>query len=226
MKKIFLSLAVAALVSTTPLVAQNHTCGIDIASGIVAFDSAKGTLDGVECSFKGLSFFPLKISSYDCFLLGNHIGVYGSLGLRPGITYDREAKANGVTLSAGSNFRFGLDLMVGPAFGVDLGDSSVRFQIGVPFHALWAWGPDYETEINYVTKTNKYRYSAYGFALTPQFRFTANRRCSFIAGADFMFDFAVNWWQNYNGVKTSGSFDDAFSFTVLPYIGLGINFGD
>ena len=221
MKKFFLTVAAAALVSTTPLVAKNHAYGIDIASGIVAFDSAKGTLDGVEYSFKGLSILPLKISSYDCFLLGNHIGVYGSLGLRPGAIYDREMKAYGVTLSAGNSSRFGLDLMVGPAFGVDLGDSSVRFQIGVPFHALWAWGPDYETE------TNKYRYSAYGFALTPQFRFTANRRCSFIAGADFMFDFAVNWWENYGDLgEISHSIDDAFCFTVLPYIGLGINFGD
>ena len=109
--------------------------------------------------------------------------------------------------------------MVGPAFGVDIGRT--RFQTGVAFHmmgaTLWGLGDDYEDdEID-----NKLKYSAFGLALTPQFRFTADKRCSFILGCDFVFDFAVNITEDGEKIKP----DNKFRFAASPYLGLGINFG-
>ncbi|MBQ7619220.1 MAG: hypothetical protein IJS51_03710 [Treponema sp.] len=206
MKKIFLSLAVAALVSTTPLVAQNHTCGIDIVAGIVGFDTLKGKVNGQTSKEWGIEIFPIKIDTYDCFLLNNHLGLYASVGIGPGFCINDTNK---------SAFQLRFDFMAGPAFGVDLGESSVRFQIGVPFHAAI---------INATTGNDEtsYTVTALGFALTPQFRFTANKRCSFVLGADLMFDLSADI-KPKSGDKYS--LDNAFMFSFLPYLGLGINFG-
>ena len=203
MKKFFLTIAVAALVSATPLAAQNHTCGIDIVAGIFGFDTLKGKVEGETSRSLGIEIFPIKIDTYDCFLLNNHLGLYASVGIGPGLGIDD------------ITFQLRFDFMAGPAFGVDLGESSVRFQIGVPFHAAIINATTGDDETSYTV-------TALGFALTPQFRFTANKRCSFVLGADLMFDFSADI-KLKNGDKYS--LDNAYMFSFLPYLGLGINFG-
>ena len=73
-------------------------------------------------------------------------------------------------------------------------------------------------------------YSSFGVGLTPQFRFFANRRCSLVIGADFIFDFVMKLKQKteVNGNTTTFNIEpkNVFRFRALPYIGLGINFGN
>lgn len=67
-------------------------------------------------------------------------------------------------------------------------------------------------------------YNSFGFALTPQFRFGASKRCSFILGCDLAFDFPKKLTLDLGGTKIDVEFDKGFRFGATPYIGLGINF--
>lgn len=172
MKKLLAAL-VGALVIGGAAFAENHTCGIDIGWAFTfGKTSADTMIEGEKFEFGlveiGLpALLPNKISTYDCFLLNNHLGIYASAGynLNFDISTVDDAAYDAYIGLAG-------EFMVGPAFGVDIGRT--RFQTGVAFHmmgaTLWGLGDDYEDdEID-----NKLKYSAFGLALTPQFRFAAS----------------------------------------------------
>jgi hypothetical protein len=57
----------------------------------------------------------------------------------------------------------------------------------------------------------------------------ANRRCSLVLGADFIFDFAMSFKQKNENDFYTKTIDvepkNAFRFKTVPYLGLGINFG-
>ena len=231
LKKIFMAAVLCGTLSAGAFASDNYTLGIDIAGGIVGYGSTKfdGTLSGVklEFTYKEVPFLPIKVNTYDCFLLNNHLGIYGSIGIIPSGQVDfKISSANKKEEDAWIGI--GLEFMVGPAFGVDLGDSGIRFQCGVPFHAEFgAYFNDSKTG-NVTTKRTR-SYSAFGLGLTPQFRFMANRRCSLVLGADFVFDFAMSFKLKFENDDGSVTFDyepkNAFRFKTVPYLGLGINFG-
>ena len=228
LKKIFAAAVLCGTIAAGAFASDNYTLGIDIAGGIVGYGSTKFKFSssGVETTYNELPFLPLKVNTYDCFLLNNHLGIYGSIGLLPQAMFNvkNDGKSNNDDPWVGIAFEF----MVGPAFGVDLGDSGIRFQCGVPFHAEFGGYFYKETKLVYETKMTR-SYSAFGLGLTPQFRFMANRRCSFVLGADFVFDFAMSFKQKIEtdaGTTTSDAEPkNAFRFKTVPYLGLGINFG-
>ncbi len=231
LKKIFAAAVLCGTLSAGAFAADNYTLGIDIAGGIVGYGKTKfdgkypmtGTVK--EHTYSEVPFLPFKVNTYDCFLLNNHFGIYGSIGLLPNALVDF-----GVSGDKTSDPWVGiaLEFMVGPAFGVDLGDSGIRFQCGVPFHA--EFGAFFEeSKLRDVTTKKTISYKAFGLGLTPQFRFMANRRCSLVLGADFVCDFALDmeYKTDVDGSKSSFSYDakNAFRFKTVPYLGLGINFG-
>ncbi len=162
------------------------------------------------------------------FLANDHIGIYASLGYNLVFGFDKNKVSFGGRTDerdgdgwAGVNAEF----IVGPAFGFNLG--STRFNLGAGFHFLYGnlWSMKdkeiYVADGTYKMETQKMEYSAGGIALAPQFRFTADRRCSFILGCDFAFDFKVDI--SVDGEKISDT-DSTFRFAATPYLGLGINF--
>ena len=229
LKKILAAAILCGSLTAGAFAADNYTLGIDIAGGIVGYGSTKFKFSssGVETTYNELPFLPLKVNTYDCFLLNNHLGIYGSIGIIPSGQVDfKVSKANKKEEDAWVGI--GLEFMVGPAFGVDLGDSGIRFQCGVPFHAEFGAFFD-ESKVRDVTTKKTLSYNAFGVGLTPQFRFMANRRCSLVLGADFVFDFALNMEMKTEVGGSSSSYKldakNAFRFKTVPYLGLGINFG-
>ena len=73
-------------------------------------------------------------------------------------------------------------------------------------------------------------FTAMGFGLTPQFRFGANNKISFIVGCDFIFDFGFSTSREvYNIDRYLISMPEAeinkfFRFGITPQVGFGINF--
>ena len=225
LKKIFLA-AICGGALVTGAIAENHPCGMDIASGIIGYESIRYKVDSVEKFARVVNFFPLKVNTYCCPWLNNHLGIYASIGIHTGVAFGQKVKSHGTTVKNDGALNLGFEFMLGPAFGVDLGESSIRFQVGAPVHFMA--GLYYcENSINVSTLTE---YGFIGFALTPQFRFMANRRCSLVVGTDFVFDFAINYTTRNKAEKvitTSAEHSkDGMRFACTPYIGLGINFGN
>jgi len=228
LKKILAAAILCGSLTAGAFAADNYTLGIDIAGGIVGYGSTKFKLGSTdfEYAYNELPFLPLKVNTYDCFLLNNHLGIYGSIGLLPQAQFN--VKLNGKSDNDDPWVGIAFEFMVGPAFGVDLGDSGIRFQCGVPFHAEFgAYFSD--SKVGDVATKRTRSYSAFGLGLTPQFRFMANRRCSLVLGADFIFDFAMGFKLKIENDAGSATFDyepkNAFRFKTVPYLGLGINFG-
>lgn len=120
----------------------------------------------------------------------------------------------------------GFEFIIGPAFGIDLGNSNVRFQTGAGFHLLVA-----KTTTEIIMEENcPERFTAIGFGLTPQFRFGANNNISFILGCDFIFDFGFSTSRevyNIDGLRISmpeAKINKFFRFGITPQLGFGINF--
>ena len=239
LKKIAAALVVAAALSSGAM-AKNHAYGMDISAGVIGFEycEAKFKTAGVESTYMHnvLDIVPIKVDAYICPWLNNHLGIYASVGFLPGVDFNYKTKTNSKTSDQdGVGFSFGIEFMAGPAFGVDLGQSSVRFQVGAPIHVMLGAGRmafgsnEWDTYRQWkdAADTNV-AFSAFGFGLTPQFRFMADRRCSLVVGMDFTFDFSYNQTMEKKGVKTSptAGADSKFRFGFVPYIGLGINFGD
>ena len=238
MKKKIAALA-AAFILGGAIFADNHTKGIDLQIGIpIAVSNMTKEYDVLECYQTTVEAGgQFKLASYDCFLLNDMLGIYGSLGVNTGVfitangatgqsKHDEESESGFID---GIGFNASLELMIGPAFGVNLG--SVRFQTGLAFHAVFAWGfgtvlsDDNEEIFSNSDYNYTVRYKSFGFALTPQFRFTANKRCSFIIGCDITFDFPNKLtYENEDGARTKMEFDNGFRFGATPYLGLGINF--
>lgn len=238
LKKILAALALTAA-ATFGAIAENHPYGMDIALGVVGFEHCSAKFkywrNEIVSSHDVIEILPIKVNTYCCPWVDHHIGIYGSIGLLPGVDFNYKQKTNGFTAKReGVGFNFAVEFMVGPCFGLDLGESSVRFQVGAPLHVLFGVGalifdPVFDSKGNWVSRTEATStFSAVGLGLTPQFRFAANKRCSFVVGADFVFDFVYNQTLEINGVKTSltNNADSTFRFGFVPYLGLGINFGD
>ena len=94
LKKIFLA-AICGGALVTGAIADNHPYGMDIAAGIVGYESIKYKVDSVEKSAKVVNIFPLKVNTYCCPWLNNHLGIYGSVGIHTGILFDQKAKSGG-----------------------------------------------------------------------------------------------------------------------------------
>lgn len=239
LKKI-LAAAILGTALAAGAAAKNYPYGMDVAVGIVGIDAftSKSEFDTIPLTVSNacVELFPIKVNTYICPWLNNHLGIYGSLGLLwCGIECGYKSKYLGIESdTVGVGYNFGLELMAGPAFGVDLGDSSVRFQVGAPFHFQFGTGAmviDSDTRVNGVkissTVTEDFSYTAFGLGLTPQFRFAANNKLSFVVGMDFIFDFLYSrkFKYNVNGGRSDVKFNrDPFHFGWRPYLGLGINF--
>ena len=233
-KKIVVAAVMTAAV-TFGAAAKNHPYGMYIAVGIVGVDVFSSKYENIDWTMSNacVELFPIKVNTYCCPWLNNHLGIYGSVGLLwCGIECGYKNKIGGVEYdTVGVGYNFGLELMAGPAFGVDLGDSSVRFQIGAPLHFQFGLGAmvmdaDSANRSSSLTVTRDFSYTAFGLGLTPQFRFGAKDKLSFVLGMDFVFDFLYSRKFD-NGSRGSIKVEkDPFHFGWRPYLGLGINFGD
>ncbi|MDE5581901.1 MAG: hypothetical protein K2I95_10845 [Treponemataceae bacterium] len=227
MKKKLGALFVALALGGT-VFAENYTKGIDLQFGIpIGVTKMTNDYNGVEFTQNILEFGgQFKVATYDCFLLNDMLGIYASVGVNLGGFYAHDKLSVGdydVDLNAGGldelGFATSLEFMIGPAFGVNLG--GVRFQTGLGFHGVVARDSYYSYKYKYLYV----EYTTFGFALTPQFRFSASKRCSFILGCDLTFDFPNKLTLiPEKGDEVEIEFDKGFRFGATPYIGLGINF--
>lgn len=227
-----------ALVLGGAVFAENYTKGIDLQFGIpIGVTKMTKDYDVAEFTQNILEFGgQFKVATYDCFLLNDMLGIYASVGVNLGGffandkisvgDYDVESDAYGLDELG---FATSLEFMIGPAFGINLG--GVRFQTGLAFHGVvaWGWYRDSHADDDYNSLSQhdslfKVKYTALGLALTPQFRFGASHRCSFILGCDLAFDFPNKLSCEVKGYEIEYKFDSGFRFGATPYIGLGINF--
>lgn len=218
------------LLCATTIFAAEGKYGLDFSFGISAgFQSQEGRILGEAVKLKRTDLLlPVKISTYDYFLLDNMLGIYGSISLSPLGAFMGE-KVNGIeagNMMGINEMAAGFEFIIGPAFGIDLGDSNVRFQTGAGFHLLVA-----KTTTEIIMGENcPELFTAMGFGLTPQFRFGANNKISFIVGCDFIFDFGFSTSREvYNIDRYLISMPEAeinkfFRFGITPQLGFGINF--
>ena len=230
MKRI-VTLLVLLLCATTIFAAEGKY-GLDFSFGVSAgFQSQEGEIPYVGQTVKLKRtdlLLPVKISTYDYFLLDNMLGIYGSISLSPlGAFMGEKVKDIEAGNMMGINeMAAGFEFIIGPAFGIDLGDSNVRFQTGAGFHLLVA-----KTTTEIIMEENCPEvFTAMGFGLTPQFRFGANNNISFILGCDFIFDFGFSTSRevyNIDGHLISmpeAEINKFFRFGITPQLGFGINF--
>lgn len=218
------------LLCATTIFAAEGKYGLDFSFGISAgFQSQEGRILGEAVKLKRTDLLlPVKISTYDYFLLDNMLGIYGSISLSPLGAFMGE-KVNGFeagNMMGINEMAAGFEFIIGPAFGIDLGDSNIRFQTGAGFHLLVA-----KTTTEIIMEENcPELFTAMGFGLTPQFRFGANNKISFIVGCDFIFDFGFSTSREvYNIDRYLISMPEAeinkfFRFGITPQLGFGINF--
>lgn len=231
MKRI-VTLLVLLLCATTIFAAEGKY-GLDFSFGVSAgFQSQEGKIPyvGQTAELKRTDLLlPVKISTYDYFLLDNMLGIYGSISLSPLGAFMGE-KVNDIeagNMMGINEMAAGFEFIIGPAFGIDLGDSNVRFQTGAGFHLLVA---KTTTKIIMEEENCPERFTAMGFGLTPQFRFGANNNISFILGCDFIFDFGFSTSRevyNFDGHLISmpeAEINKFFRFGITPQLGFGINF--
>lgn len=230
MKRI-VTLLVLLLCATTIFAAEGKY-GLDFSFGVSAgFQSQEGEIPYVGQTVKLKRtdlLLPVKISTYDYFLLDNMLGIYGSISLSPLGAFMGE-KVNDIeagNMMGINEMAAGFEFIIGPAFGIDLGDSNVRFQTGAGFHLLVA-----KTTTEIIMEENCPEvFTAMGFGLTPQFRFGANNNISFILGCDFIFDFGFSTSRevyNIDGHLISmpeAEINKFFRFGITPQLGFGINF--
>lgn len=220
------------LLCATTIFAAEGKYGLDFSFGVSAgFQSQEGKIpyvgETVELKRTDL-LLPIKISTYDYFLLDNMLGIYGSISLSPLGAFMGE-KVGGIesgNVKGINEMAAGFEFILGPAFGIDLGNSNVRFQTGAGFHLLVA-----KTTTEIIMEENcPELFTAIGFGLTPQFRFGANNNISFILGCDFIFDFGFSTSRevyNINGHPISmpeAEINKFFRFGITPQLGFGINF--
>lgn len=218
------------LLCATTIFAAEGKYGLDFSFGVSAgFQSQEGRILGEAVKLKRTDLLlPVKISTYDYFLLDNMLGIYGSISLSPLGAFMGE-KVNGIeagNMMGLNEMAAGFEFIIGPAFGIDLGDSNVRFQTGAGFHLLVA-----KTTTEIIMGENcPELFTAMGFGLTPQFRFNSNNMISFIMGCDFIFDFGFSTSRElYNiGGKVipmpAAGINKFFRFGITPQLGFGINF--
>ena len=230
MKRI-VTLLVLLLCATTIFAAEGKY-GLDFSFGVSAgFQSQEGEIPYVGQTVKLKRtdlLLPVKISTYDYFLLDNMLGIYGSISLSPLGAFMGE-KVNDIeagNMMGINEMAAGFEFIIGPAFGIDLGDSNIRFQTGAGFHLLVA-----KTTTEIIMEENcPELFTAMGFGLTPQFRFNPNNMISFIMGCDFIFDFGFSTSREvYNIDRYLISMPEAeinkfFRFGITPQLGFGINF--
>ena len=230
MKRI-VTLLVLLLCATTIFAAEGKY-GLDFSFGVSAgFQSQEGEIPYVGQTVKLKRtdlLLPVKISTYDYFLLDNMLGIYGSISLSPLGAFMGE-KVNDIeagNMMGINEMAAGFEFIIGPAFGIDLGDSNIRFQTGAGFHLLVA-----KTTTEIIMEENcPELFTAMGFGLTPQFRFGANNKISFIVGCDFIFDFGFSTSRevyNIDGHLISmpeAEINKFFRFGITPQLGFGINF--
>ena len=218
------------LLCATTIFAAEGKYGLDFSFGVSAgFQSQEGRILGEAVKLKRTDLLlPVKISTYDYFLLDNMLGIYGSISLSPLGAFMGE-KVNGIeagNMMGLNEMAAGFEFIIGPAFGIDLRDSNVRFQTGAGFHLLVA-----KTTTEIIMEENcPELFTAMGFGLTPQFRFNSNNMISFIMGCDFIFDFGFSTSRElYNIDRYLISMPEAeinkfFRFGITPQLGFGINF--
>ncbi len=178
----------------------------------------------------------LSLKTYDFFFLDGMLGVYAGFGFGAGAL-----KVGYGGQLTDIYFETSWDFCVGPAFGMDIG--KMRLQAGFGFYARFAKGRNtIEYNGNYagrevdVSHSESIKYNAFGFALTPQARFSPNSRFSLVAGLDITFTFPRKLNIDYNS-DFSFIYEDSYAeklvykygggmrFGITPYIALGINFG-
>ena len=204
---------------------NNKTCGIDIIA-LAQFWGAT-TFDNSGESATTMAGAPewIRIQTYDCFLKNNTFGVFGEMGIG--------------SLSIPSYMKtFIFEMSVGPSYGINLGNSSNRFQVAAGLHFVKynmsysnkssAISYNLQPSMSYTTTTNSLTQSAetswIGFFVNPQFRFTTNKVCSFIVGLEVSADFGVSGSMTVTSNNDTQTWTPKTYIAGAPYIGLGINF--
>ncbi len=168
----------------------------------------------------------LKAQTYDFFWLKGHLGIYASLGIGFQILETkRNINFNGTDYTGDDNSScvFNLSAAFGPSFGINIGSTGMRFNIGAGLHFLYQ---DFDEAIGSSGKIEG-RAIWLGFDLNPQIRFANDKSAPFVFGFEMAFDTCLNG--DFN-VASSGKkkikdyFDSSFQFMISPYVGLGFNF--
>ena len=222
--------------------------GLDLSLGVgFGFSNAQLYSSGVEAELEGMELVlpSIKVATYSFFLLDDMLGLHAQLGFSPFIERGETLKTNwwglGETEFESIGFQggvptesWGFEFLIGPAFGIDLNET-VRFQTGLGFHFLYVSAHEmFSYSEGLQSKGYTESFSSCGIGLTPQLRFTPNKRLSFLVGCDLNFDFGGDIYKEFfsteiAGVNTNQRLPDYdmtgfFRFEVEPYIGLGINF--
>lgn len=227
MKK-FIVMFAAAVLGAGALSAQNHPYGIDVGAGpvlnLLAID------DDEFNSLAVTGGIQLKADTFDCFALNNMLGIYGSLSM-PIVFPGKEYINYGSTTETEDHpeSSVGVDCIIGPAFGVNIGDSGVRFQVGAGFHML-ALFSTFDDKMSEPTRQVEI---FTGMGYDAQFRFSANRRLSPVVGLAGTVDWgyqgtAATYVNNAESGRTSWDNSDYKScvhYSFMPYVALGINLG-
>lgn len=232
MKKIIIA-AAAVLAAAGCAFAENYTYGMDIAGGAV-FDLMEysDTDSGVKADVLSTAAgFNLKADTFDYFLAEDKLGIYANLGLSFYGPASNTVTISGESTTSDDDYGYvGFELTIGPAFGVNLGSSSTRFQVGGGFHMLIK-NCQYNETVLAVSTDYDNTQAWFGFGVDAQFRFLDDHRVSPVVGIMASVDPLCSI---KNKTTTGGNtdtktfsnsdFDSIVRMSVTPYIALGINF--
>src|SRR5574344_1580869 len=190
LKTIITVLTAGILFTGTAFAAGNYTKGLDIAFGpeLAMTDYKFQFTDddtNYEDHYKDI-IAKLKISTYDCFLSNDTVGVYAELGIPfGGHRWYKWEDGSSTTDSDKGIFQGGIEFMAGPAFGINLGSSDIRLQGAVGFHMKYLA----ETKNDLYVKGDSMDYTDWwmGIGCDIQARFMADRRFSPIVGVTAVF---------------------------------------
>lgn len=229
MKKVFLFVMLLYIVGTSTLFSEG-IFGMDFSFRIkhgmqrIYFENTTTPYPPIQLSRNDFSI-NMKFSSYNYFLFDNTLGLYLGVGLMPiatlgGETVNAQKSPNFMTFNAAGS---GVEFFAGPAFGINFGESNIRFQTGIAFHYMlmftWAQAAD--------DKGVKYpeMFSTYGIGFTPQLRFDTNEFISFVLGIDVSVDFILDTNRTaYPGFSEPLTISSFCRFAFDPHIACGLNF--
>lgn len=228
MKKLCL-LSILLIIIIVPTVKAEGIFGLDFSVGAeLGFQNFSLSQDTTLYPLTRQDFSPnIKIATYDYFLFNNMFGIHASMNFSL-LGFLWGEKINGVISPNVLNINESIatiEFFIGPAFGIDIGDSDMRFQTGFCFHYI---GFLTTTEFINQQGNNPEKLNAFGLGITPQLRFGKDDGAVFILGTDITLDFAANTSRKSYPTSGSGTHTPSVAsftrFAFNPYLGIGLNF--